>query len=108
MAKKPGPPVSSLRAPGLPEHRRNPRDVIYEAMARGGESFGAPFRQGLASLTEQVVQRFKQRSFFGFETLDRGADAAPGNGGEGEAPTRNKFTRYGAAPFRGPYKKPPR
>lgn len=106
MAKKPGPPASSSRAPGLPEHRRNPRDVIYEAMARGGESFGAPFRQGLASLTEQVVQRFKQRSFFGFETLERDTDVAPGT--EAEGPTRNKFTRYGAAPFRGPHKKPPR
>lgn len=103
MAKKPPPPEPAATRPELPEHRRKSRDVIYEAMARGGASFGAPFRQGLASLTEGVVRRLKQRSFFGFETLER-----DGGGGDDQAPTRNKFTRYGAAPYRGPYKKTPR
>lgn len=104
MAKKPESPTAAPKVAVLPEHRRHSRDVIYEAMARGGASFGAPFRQGLASLTEQVVQRFKQRSFFGFETLER----TPHGEGEAKAEPRNKFTQYGAAPFRGPHKKPPR
>jgi hypothetical protein len=83
-----------------PEHLRPSRDLIYEAMSRaGGDAFGAPFALGLASLTERVANKLKQRGFFSFETLEKQEPQAE----------RNKFTRQGAAPFRGPYRrKPPR
>ena len=81
-----------------PEHQRPSADRIYETVMRGGgEPFGAPFTLGVASLTQRVVQRIKQRGFFGFETLERPAQAPEA------AP--NKFTRYGARPFAGEYKK---
>jgi hypothetical protein len=88
-----GPPKSHEPAT-LPEHLRHSRDRIYEAMMRGGgEPFGAPLGGGLSSLTQWVVRKLKQRGFFGFETYERP---------EGPKPTTvNKFTRYGAAPFRG-------
>lgn len=80
--------------PTTPEHQRTSRDRIYESMMRGGgEPFGAPFGVGLSSLTQWVVRKVKQRGFFSFETLERTEEQA--------GPTLNKFTRYGAAPFRG-------
>ena len=63
-------------------------------MRGGGEPFGAPYEIGKQSLTEKIVRFFKQKSFFGFETME---------------PTKkkknvNKFTRYGASRYRGPLK----
>ncbi|OGQ77998.1 MAG: hypothetical protein A2289_21295 [Deltaproteobacteria bacterium RIFOXYA12_FULL_58_15] len=80
-------------------HLRQSDDVIYESVMRGGgEPFGAPFDVGVGSLTEKIVRFFKQRGFFGFETLER--------------PKRknriNRFTRYGASPYRGTYRSPGR
>lgn len=78
----------------VPEHLRASRDRIYESMMRGGgEPFGPPFSAGIATLTQWVVRKIKQRGFFGFETLERDDADARSN--------VNKFTRYGAAPFRG-------
>ena len=80
--------------PTTPEHQRSSRDRIYESMMRGGgEPFGPPFTAGLATLTQWVVRKVKQRGFFGFETLERPSQETTSN--------PNKFTRYGAAPFRG-------
>lgn len=74
--------------------QRVSRTLIYGVMMRsGGEPFGAPFERGVPSLDEKVVKRFSQRSFFGFETLERLRRRTE----------RNKFTRHGAAPYRGPY-----
>lgn len=74
--------------------QRASRNLIHAVMMRGGgEPFGAPFEAGTPSLTEKAVQQFKQRSFFSFETLERLRLRRQ----------RNKFTRHGAAPFRGPY-----
>jgi hypothetical protein len=70
------------------------QDLIYMALQRaGGEPFAAPFEPGLPTLTMRVVRFLKQRSFFMFnsmEILQRRAQ-------------RNKFTRHGASPYRGPY-----
>jgi hypothetical protein len=71
------------------------QETIYRYIMRGGgEPFGAPFEMGKPSLTAKIVRFFKQKSFFGFETLE---------------PTKktkniNKFTRYGASRYRGPLK----
>lgn len=82
---------------GLADHQRSSASLLYEAAMRGGgEAFGQPFDVGTATLTEKAVGTFKQRSFFGFETLEKNSGGEPGN----------KFTRHGAAPFRGPYRKP--
>jgi hypothetical protein len=93
-------PATDFGPEVVPEHLRPSRDLIYEAMSRaGGDAFGAPFALGLASLTERVSTKLKQHGFFGFETLEQQQPQAQ----------RNKFTRQGAAPFRGPYRrKPPR
>ena len=86
----------------MPEHLRASRDRIYESMMRGGgEPFGQPFAMGLSSLTQAVARKIKQKGFYAFETLER-PDAST-------ASEANKFTRYGAAPFRGdhaPKKRP--
>ena len=70
------------------------QDLIYMALQRaGGEPFASPFEPGLPTLTMRVVRFLKQRGFFTFnsmEVLQRRAQ-------------RNKFTRHGASPFRGPY-----
>jgi hypothetical protein len=82
----------------LPQHLRPSRDLIYEAMMRGGgEAFGAPYDLGVATLTQKIVAKLKQRGFFGFETLEK------------QPPRwhRNKFTRQGAAQYRGPYRRKP-
>jgi hypothetical protein len=74
------------------DYQRKSTDLIYEAVMRGGgEPFGAPFEAGVGSLTDRIVKLFRQKSFFGFETLDRPRRKNRGN----------RFTRYGASPFRG-------
>ena len=77
-------------------YQRSSHDLIYETVMRGGgEPFGEPFAAGTSSLTQKIVKLFKQRGFFRFETLEK------------PRPKRwkNKFTRYGAAPYRGDYGK---
>jgi hypothetical protein len=77
------------------DSRRQSADVIYEVVMRaGGEPFGAPFEAGVASLTPKLAKLLKQTGFFGFETLER----------LGTRNRRNKFTRHGAAPYRGTYR----
>lgn len=79
----------------LKNYQRPSAELIYEAMMRGGgEPFGAPFEAGVSSLTEKIVRFFKQKSFFNFETLETPRKAR----------RQNKFTRYGAAPHRGPHR----
>ena len=74
--------------------RKISRNLIYGVMMRGGgEPFGAPFEPGLQTLDERVVKKLHQRGFFRFETLERLRRRRE----------RNKFTRHGAAPYRGPY-----
>ena len=78
---------------GRPSH-----DLIYEAIMRGGgEPFGPPFESGASTLTEKIVKLFKQHSFFGFETFEKLRRRR----------RQNKFTRYGAAPFKGGYRRKP-
>ena len=75
--------------------KQKQEETIYRYIMRGGgEPFGAPYEIGQPSLTEKIVRFFKQKSFFGFETME---------------PTKkkknvNKFTRYGASRYRGPLK----
>ena len=75
--------------------KREQEETIYRFIMRGGgEPFGAPYEIGKQSLTEKIVRFFKQKSFFGFETME---------------PTKkkkniNKFTRYGSSRYRGPLK----
>ena len=78
------------------EQRRTGRNIIFEAMMRSGDAFGRPLTAGVASLTEKLVRKLKQKGFFSFESFDR-TGIAPKN----RDPEVNKFTRYGAAPFRG-------
>jgi hypothetical protein len=80
------------------DYQRRSTDLIYESVMRGGgEPFFAPFELGIASLTEKIVKLFKQHSFFGFETMERPR----------RKNRRNRFTRYGASPYRGSYRKNP-
>ena len=80
------------------DYLRPSTELIYESVMRGGgEPFGPPFEIGVASLTEKIVRFFKQRSFFAFETLERAR----------RKNQRNKFTRYGSAPFKGRYRRKP-
>ncbi len=82
----------------LKNYQRPSNDLIYESIMRGGgEPFGEPFPAGVSSLTEKIVKLFKQHSFFGFETLEKPRRRA----------RRNKFTKYGAAPHRGGYRRKP-
>ncbi len=77
------------------DHQRKSTDLIYEwVMRAGGEPFGRPFAAGVQSLTAKVVKLLKQRGFFGFETLEKASGKS-----------RNKFTRHGAAPHRGPLRR---
>lgn len=81
----------------LKDHQRSSSDLIYECIMRGGgEPFGRPFDIGTSTLTEKTVKAFKQRSFFGFETLERPRKKR----------RKNPFTRYGSANHRGPLKTP--
>ena len=66
--------------------KREDDSLIYESIMRGGGvPFGRPFEVGVNSLTEKLVKLFGQKSFFGFESLER------------PSRRRNKFTLYGAA-----------
>lgn len=73
-------------------------ELIYEyVMRNGGEPFGQPYEISTSTLTEKIVKFFKQKGFFGFEFMEK-ANAS-------KRKIRNKFTRYGAAPFRGPHQR---
>lgn len=86
------PPGGELRK----NHQRSSNELIHESVMRGGGvPFGRPYARGLLSLTERLVRRFKLRGFFGFDDV------------EPPAPSRNKFTQYGAAPYTGPYRRSP-
>ncbi|MBI5507361.1 MAG: hypothetical protein HY903_01285 [Deltaproteobacteria bacterium] len=77
-------------------YQRPSKDLIYESIMRGGgEPFGQPYDAGVSSLTDKIVKLFKQKSFFGFETFEKPRRRR----------RKNKFTRYGAAPFTGRYGK---
>ena len=87
-------PVDPELTPAQREKREQEETIYRYIMRGGGEPFGAPFEMGKPSLTEKIVRFFKQKSFFGFESLE---------------PTKkkkniNKFTRYGASRYRGPLK----
>jgi hypothetical protein len=76
-------------------HLRKSSDLIYESIMRGGgEPFGEPYEVSAQTLTERIVRFFKQRGFFGFEFFERRRRRL-----------KNKFTRYGSAPFRGNHNK---
>ena len=91
-------PLAAVDDGLLKNYRRPSNDLIYESIMRGGgEPFGPPFEAGVPSLTEKIVKLFKQRSFFGFETLEKPRRKA----------RRNKFTRYGAAPYKGSHPRKP-
>lgn len=73
--------------------QRGSTELIHESIMRGGgEPFGEPFYVGPSTLTNRIVKWFKQRGFFGFETFEK------------TNRKRNKFTRYGASRYRGPYR----
>jgi hypothetical protein len=77
---------------------RGSTDLIYQTIMRGGgEPFGRPWEAAPTSLTEKIVKLFKQKGFFGFESMDKGAASA-----------MNKFTRYAASRFFGKYRDPRR
>ncbi len=81
--------------PSQREKREHEETSYRYIMRGGGEPFGAPYEMGKQSLTEKIVRFFKQKSFFGFETME---------------PTKkkkniNKFTKYGASRYRGPLRK---
>ena len=91
-------PLADVEEAGLKKsYQRKGSELLYEAiMKSGGEPFGTPFEVGIASLTERVVKFFRQKSFFGFETLERLRDRN----------LRNKFTRTAARNFKGELKSP--
>ena len=74
----------------------NHRRINDFIMRGGGEPFGKPFEIGTPTLTERVVTFFKQHSFFGFETFEKPKTQKK----------HNKFTKYGAARYRGTLKAP--
>ncbi|MEE8408469.1 MAG: hypothetical protein V3T05_02580 [Myxococcota bacterium] len=89
-------PLADIDDGLLKNYQRSSSDLIYETIMRGGgEPFGRPFALGVNSLTERIVKLFRQRGFFRFETLDKPKTKRH----------RNKFTRYGASPYRGEHKK---
>ena len=89
--------------PNKPDFREKEKEDNHHrikdfVMRGGGEPFGKPFEVDTPSLTERVVTFFKQRGFFGFETLEKPQ----------ERQKPNKFTKYGASRFRGRFKEPPK
>ncbi len=81
---------------GPANHLRHSSDLIYESIMKGGgEPFGEPYEVSAQTLTERIVRYFKQRSFFAFEFFER----------RRLRQRRNKFTKYGSAPYRGEHKK---
>ena len=85
-------PLARVESGDLGEERLSSNDLIYQTIMRnGGTPFGRPFNVGMTTLTERVVQYFKQKGFFRFETF------------ENQTQRRNRFTRYGASPHRGEY-----
>ena len=94
VPKAPGEPPEETRA--AREKRKSEEGIYRYVMKGGGAAFGQPYESGKQSLTEKIVKFFKQRGFFGFETLETPKTQTK----------TNKFTKYGAARYRGPYKKP--
>jgi len=91
-------PLADIDDGLLKNYRRPSNDLIYESIMRGGgEPFGQPFEAGVSSLTDKIVKLFKQHSFFAFETMEKPRKKA----------RSNKFTKYGAAPFKGGYRRKP-
>ena len=87
-------PLAAIDDGLRPNTREGSRDIIYESMMRGGgEPFGRPWGNGLSSLTDKIVKLFRQRSFFGFETLEHTPRSR----------RRNRFTRYAASRYHGNY-----
>lgn len=86
--------TESTLTPAQREKRKQEETIYRYIMRGGGEPFGAPFGIGKPSLTEKIVRFFKQKSFFGFETLEPSKQKR----------NINKFTRYGASRYRGPLK----
>jgi hypothetical protein len=85
--------VTGFEAPA--NHLRKSSDLIHESIMRGGgEPFMEPYEVSAQSLTEKIVRYFKQKGFFGFEYFER----------RRRRQRKNKFTRYGSAPYRGDYK----
>ena len=81
---------------GPANHLRKSSELIYESIMKGGgEPFGEPYEVSAQSLTERIVRFFRQRGFFAFEFFERRRVRR----------RKNKFTKYGAAPFRGDYRK---
>ncbi len=77
-------------------HLRKSSDLIYESIMRGGgEPFGEPYEVSAQTLTDRIVKFFRQKGFFGFEFFEK----------RRRRRYRNKFTKYGAAPFRGDHKR---
>jgi hypothetical protein len=79
--------------PNLQERERDKhhRRVRSWASKSSGSSFGAPFELGTSTLTEKIVDWFKQRGFFGVETSER----------VGPLNQRNKYSAHGASRFTG-------
>jgi hypothetical protein len=81
---------------GPANHLRKSSELIYESVMKGGgEPFGEPYEVSAQTLTERIVRYFKQRGFFAFEFFER----------RQRRKLKNKFTKYGSAPYRGSYKK---
>ena len=94
VPKAPGEAPEETRA--AREKRRSEEAIYRYVMRGGGEAFGKPYEVGKQSLTQKIVHFFKQRGFFAFETLEKPETSKK----------QNKFTKYGAARYRGPYKNP--
>jgi hypothetical protein len=73
------------------EREKHHRRVRSWASKSSGGSFGAPFEVGTSTLTEKIVEWFKQRGFFGVETSER----------VGPLNQRNKYSAHGASRFTG-------
>lgn len=79
-----------------PDLRKREREKHHQrvrnwASRSSGTSFGAPFELGTTSLTEKIVDWFKQKGFFAVETSER---VSPQN-------QRNKYSAHGASRFIG-------
>ncbi len=94
MAKKDLAQKGSAATPVRGFRDESAERIYRSVMKGGGEPFGAPFENGVSSLTSRIVRLFKQAGFFGFETLERLR----------KRNRRNKFTKHGAAPYLGEYR----
>lgn len=93
MSKKPAEQPKELATSRWQRYLQASHTRLRElSMRTGGEPF-APFEIALDTLTEEIVRKFNVRSFWGFAFLERLRRDRRGN----------KYTRFGAAPFRGDY-----